>query len=230
MKDKTVAIVLSGGKGKRMGTSVSKQYLLLEDKPILYYSLKAFDNSNIDEIIIVAGKDDIEFVTTQIVNKYNIKKVTKFVAGGKERYNSVYNGLCSIDDANYVLIHDGARPFIETELINKCIDTVKKEKACIVGMPVKDTIKIVDKDTYVKNTPSRSTVWQIQTPQCFEYSLIKSAYESIIASEREDITDDSMVMEAYECCKIKVLEGSYTNIKITTPEDILVGKTILKKN
>lgn len=229
MKDKTIAIVLSGGKGKRMGASVNKQYLLLEGKPILYYSLKAFDESDVDEIVVVSGKNDIDYVQHEIVDKYSIKKVTKIVAGGKERYNSVYNALISLADADYVLIHDGARPFIQKTVINECVNEVKLCKACVVGMPVKDTIKILDDEGFVLSTPKRSNVWQVQTPQCFAYSIVKNAYDRAINSGRDDITDDSMVVETEGTHKIKLIMGGYSNIKITTPEDLIIGKELLGK-
>lgn len=233
MGEKVTAIVLSGGKGKRMGASVSKQYLLLKDKPILYYSLKAFDESDVDEIVLVVGKEDFEFVKEEIVNKYQIKKVTSIVEGGAERYNSVYNGLCEIERStsktDYVLVHDGARPFIEVETINKVIDVVKDVKACVVGMPVKDTIKISDADGNVSKTPDRKMVWQIQTPQAFEYSILKNGYDCIINSGCKNITDDSMVVESTSKVKIKLLEGGYSNIKITTPEDLEIGMCFLKE-
>lgn len=236
MKNTTTAIILSGGKGKRMGTSVSKQYLMLNEKPILYYTLESFNQSNIDNIIIVASQSDISYVQSEIVDKYNISKVQAIIEGGAERYNSVYNGLKYIESnlnvlkkTEYVLIHDGARPFISVEIINKTIDEVDSYKACIVGMPVKDTIKIVDADENVSSTPDRNNLWQIQTPQAFQYRLIMDAYEKVISSCITNITDDSMVLETVSDKKIHLIKGSYENLKITTPEDLEVGKTILKK-
>lgn len=230
MTNKVVAIVLSGGKGRRMGTTTSKQYLLLDGKPILYYSIKAFDNSKVDEIILVVGEGDEEFVEEEIVNKYGIHKVKKIINGGKERYNSVYNGIKAIESINntYVLIHDGARPFITTEIINNVIDKVFEAKACIVGVPAKDTIKVVDETGTVMETPDRNKLWQVQTPQAFEYALVLESYEKIIEQGRNDITDDSMVVEVTSNFPIKMIMGSYNNIKITTPEDLNVGFSILQ--
>lgn len=230
MTNKIVAIVLSGGKGKRMGTTTSKQYLLLNGKPILYYSLKAFDDSDVDEIILVVGEGDESFVEEEIVKKYSIRKVKLIVKGGKERYNSVYNGMCNIEDSNntYVLVHDGARPFITPSLINKTIDEVLEFNACVVGVPAKDTIKVVDKNNYVKDTPDRSILWQVQTPQAFKYDLLMNSYRKVMEDDRSEITDDSMVVEYASDIPVKMILGNYNNIKITTPEDLNIGLAILE--
>ena len=230
MTNKIVAIVLSGGKGKRMGTTTSKQYLLLNGKPILYYSLKAFDDSDVDEIILVVGEGDESFVEEEIVKKYSIRKVKLIVKGGKERYNSVYNGMCNIEDSNntYVLVHDGARPFITPSLINKTIEEVLEFNACVVGVPAKDTIKVVDKNNYVKDTPDRSILWQVQTPQAFKYDLLMNSYRKVMEDDRSDITDDSMVVEYASDIPVKMILGNYNNIKITTPEDLNIGLAILE--
>lgn len=232
MKNKVVAIVLAGGKGKRMGASVSKQYLLIEDKPVLYYSLKAFENSNVDEIIIVAEKGTTDYCRINIVEKYNIGKVSSIIEGGAERYNSVYNGLKAIKDVgfdSYVLIHDGARALISPKVINNTIEEVKKKKAVIVGVPVKDTIKIVDNGMVI-DTPAREKLWQIQTPQAFLYEEILDAYNKAISENVPGITDDSMVMEYSGIRKVEVVMGEYENIKITTPDDLVYATNIISKN
>ena len=218
---KNVAIVLAAGQGKRMNSKVQKQFLLIKEKPVLYYTLKAFESSElITDIILVTGKDEIEYCRKEIVDKYGFEKVRKIVAGGKERYNSVHNGIQSIDDAEYVFIHDGARPFVNNEMINRAYDAVVAHKACVVGMPVKDTIKISDQAGFASQTPDRKLVWQVQTPQTFEYHLIKEAYEKLMIEEPEGITDDAVVVETMTDHKVKLVEGSYRNIKITTPEDL----------
>lgn len=221
---KNVAIVLAAGQGKRMNSKVQKQFLLIKEKPVLYYTLNAFETSTqITDIILVTGKDEIEYCRKEIVEKYGFNKVRKIVAGGKERYHSVYNGIQAIDEADYVFIHDGARPFVDGEIIARVCDAVKKYKACVVGMPVKDTIKIADEEGYAQQTPDRRKVWQIQTPQTFAYDLIKEAYEKLLAEEPDGITDDAMVVETMTNHKVKLIEGSYRNIKITTPEDLDVA-------
>ena len=218
---KNVAIVLAAGQGKRMNSKVQKQYLLLKGKPILYYTLNAFEKSPlISEIVLVTGKDEIEYCQKEIVEKYGFEKVRKITAGGKERYYSVYEGIKVIEDADYVLIHDGARPFVDEVIIERVCENVQEYKACVVGMPVKDTIKIADEEGFAAQTPDRRKVWQVQTPQTFEYELIRTAYEKLLAEEPEGITDDAMVVETMTEHKVKLVEGSYRNIKITTPEDL----------
>lgn len=218
------AVVLAAGLGKRMNESVPKQYLLLNQKPILYYSLKAFEESAVDDMILVAANGEEEFCKSEIVERFGFKKVRAVVAGGKERYHSVYEGLKAVKNTDYVLIHDGARPFINTDMIQCSIEAVRLHDACVVGMPVKDTIKILDADHFVADTPKRDLVWQIQTPQTFAYSLIFAAYREIMKRDDIQITDDAMVLEHMTGKKIRVIEGDYRNIKITTPEDIAVAR------
>ena len=224
---KTTAIVLAAGSGKRMNSKVHKQYLLLKEKPILYYSLKAFEDSVIDEIILVVGEGEIDFCQKDIVERYGIQKVRIIVEGGKERYHSVYEGLKAAGGADYVLIHDGARPFVTQSIIERTLSAVYEYKACVVGMPVKDTIKIIDEDSYAKETPDRSHIWLVQTPQAFSYPLIFDAYSRMLMQEDIGITDDAMVVERMTECKVKLIEGSYQNIKITTPEDLDIAEVYL---
>lgn len=218
---KNTAIVLAAGQGKRMKSSVQKQYLLIKEKPVLYYTLNVFEKSPlISEIILVTGKEEIEYCRKEIVEKYGFSKVSSIVAGGKERYHSVYEGICAVDRADYVYIHDGARPFVTEEILSRADRAVQSYGACVVGMPVKDTIKRADADCFAVETPDRRTLWQVQTPQVFEYELIKNAYEKLMEEEPEGITDDAMVVETMTDRKVKLVEGSYRNIKITTPEDL----------
>ncbi len=225
--EKYTAIVLAAGVGKRMNSKIQKQYMLLGGKPVLFYALDAFEKSRVDEIILVVGKGEIEYCRKEIVEKYKFHKVTKIVEGGKERYHSVYEGLKAIDTADYVLIHDGARPFINQQILVHAIEAVKQYQACVVGMPVKDTIKITTEDGFSKETPERKHVWMIQTPQCFSYSLIFDAYQKMLQNEDTTITDDAMVLEKVKGLPVKMVEGSYRNIKITTPEDLLVAEAYL---
>lgn len=227
-KQKYAAIVLAAGSGKRMNSKVHKQYLIIQDRPVLYYSLKAFEDSAVDEIVLVVGKGEEEFCRKEIVDKYGISKVKAIVEGGKERYHSVFEGLKQTSDADYVLIHDGARPFVNQDIIRRCMQEVQKYQACVVGMPVKDTIKIADEGGYAKQTPDRKNVWMIQTPQTFSYALIYEAYEEMLKTEDAAITDDAMVLERIKGKKSKLIEGSYRNIKITTPEDILIANVYLQ--
>ena len=227
-KQKYAAIVLAAGSGKRMNSQVHKQYLIIQDRPVLYYSLKEFEDSAVDEIVLVVGKGEEEFCRREIVDKYGISKVKAIVEGGKERYHSVFEGLKQTSDADYVLIHDGARPFVNQGIIRRCMQEVQKYQACVVGMPVKDTIKIADEGGYAKQTPDRKNVWMIQTPQTFSYALIYEAYEEMLKTEDTAITDDAMVLERIKGKKSKLIEGSYRNIKITTPEDLLIANVYLQ--
>lgn len=234
MKKRTTAIVLAAGQGKRMQSKVQKQYMLLENKPVLYYALKTFQESFIDHIILVVGKDEQEYCQKEIVNKFDFHKVRVIVEGGKERYHSVANGIQAISWENdIVFIHDGARPFVTEEILQRAYDEVEKSHACVVGMPVKDTVKIVDGNQFVTSTPVRANVWQVQTPQVFDMKLIAASYRKLIENEKEllqkgvAITDDAMVVEYFSEIPIRLVEGSYQNIKITTPEDLDVAKVFL---
>ena len=232
---KIAAICLAAGQGKRMESKVQKQYLLIDDKPVLYYALKAFQDSPVDEVVLVVGTGEEEYCRREIVEKYGFTKVKAIAIGGKERYHSVFSGLQMVKDADYVLIHDGARPFLTQEIIIRCIEGAKEYKACVAGMPVKDTIKLSDHEGNIESTPERSKVWMIQTPQAFEYSLIKEAYTTLIEQEDRGITtsipvtDDAMVVEYFLKQKVHLVYGSYENIKITTPEDMRIAEVFVKK-
>ncbi len=228
-KKKCTAIVLAAGQGKRMGTKVQKQYLEISGKPVLSYSLEVFQQSGIiDEIILVVGEGQEEYCRKEIVDKFRITKVNRIVNGGAERFHSVWNGLQEITDDGFVFIHDGARPFVTEEILMRAYETVQEEKACVVGMPVKDTIRIADANRFAKETPDRNYVWQVQTPQVFENSLIKKAYSLLMKQDIIQVTDDAMAVETMLQKNVKLVEGSYENIKITTPEDLQVAKTILR--
>ena len=228
MADKVTAIVLAAGKGSRMNSDIPKQYLTLLGKPVLFYSLQAFEESNVDEIVLVTGSGEQEYCKKEIVDKYHIKKVAHIVEGGAERYLSVHCGLLAATGADYVLIHDGARPLVSTTVINEAIQSVKETGACVVGMPVKDTIQLVDEKQDIVSTPIRKQTWLAQTPQCFSYELAMSSYNKVIEAKDTDITDDAMVVQRYGNAKVRMLEGSYENIKVTTPEDIPVAECFLK--
>lgn len=224
------AVVLAAGQGKRMGTKVHKQYLLLAGKPVLYYSLKMFQESDvIDEILLVAGEGEEEYCREQIVRKYGITKVTRVLTGGAERYHSVWNALREMEGNGYVFIHDGARPFVDAGMIMRAYEEVKIHKACVVGMPVKDTIKVADARNYVAGTPERSSLWMVQTPQVFETNLVKGAYTMLMREPYIQVTDDAMVVEMMLGHPVKLVAGSYENIKITTPEDLEIGEIFAKR-
>ena len=223
------AIVLAAGQGKRMHSKIQKQFLEIGGKPILYYSMECFQKSPlIQDIILVTGEDMISYCQSEIVEKYGFTKVCKVTAGGKERYDSVYAGLLCCQDTDYVYIHDGARPFVTEEMIQRGYEAVKRTNACVMGMPSKDTVKLADPSGYIKETPDRKIVWNIQTPQIFSYDLIRGAYESIRKKDMSNETDDAMVVEQETGTKILLVEGSYQNIKITTPEDLAVAEAFLR--
>ena len=237
-KKDCTAIVLSAGQGKRMGTSVQKQYIELQGKPIIYYTLSVFQKSEIiDDIILVVGKDQLKYVQEEIVRKYHFTKVKTVVEGGHERYASVWQGLKAreydkyyenIQDG-YVFIHDGARPFVDEEMLERAYDTVRKYKACVAGVPSKDTIKLINEEQFAVTTPEREYVWAVQTPQVFEKTLIFEAYARLMEEECVHVTDDAMVVEQMMRLPVKLFEGSYENIKITTPEDLDIARIFLIK-
>lgn len=238
-KERCVAVVLAGGRGKRMGTTLAKQYLLIREKPVLYYSLEVFEKSDlIDDVILVVGKGQIPYCRQEIVEKYQFRKIRAVVEGGTERYHSVWEALRILEQQKmkkgYIFIHDGARPFIKEEILRRAYDEVRGSGACVVGMPVKDTIKIADEQNCIHMTPKRSLVWQIQTPQVFSAELIIPAYREVIEHEQElleqgiQITDDAMVVENVCKCPVRLVEGSYENIKITTPEDLEIAEIFVK--
>lgn len=226
--NKITAIILAGGQGKRMGTSTAKQYLTLQDKPVLYYSIKAFEESEVENIILVVQDNMVEWVTTHIWKKYGFKKIRQVVTGGKERYDSVYKGLQVADSTDYILIHDGARPFITEKMIADSIHGAMKYQACVLGVPSKDTVKIVDDTRKILNTPDRSKVWCIQTPQAFCAELIQAAYKKLYEQKIDGITDDAMVVEAMMDVPVYVVLGDYQNIKLTTPEDLYIAEAFMK--
>ena len=164
-----------------------------------------------------------------LVDKYGFTKVSRIVPGGDERYASVWNGLRESEEKGYIFIHDGARPFVDEAMIERAYDCVREHKACVAGVPAKDTIKIVDQQEFVKDTPDRSSLWLVQTPQVFESRLIKGAYSMLMQESCISVTDDAMVVEQMLNYPIKMFLGGYSNIKITTPEDLEMAEVFLKK-
>ena len=235
-KERCTAIVLAAGSGKRMQSAVAKQYLLLNGKPILWYALHTFEESSlIDEVILVVGAGEVSYVLREIVEKYGFRKVINVLEGGAERYLSVWEGLQAIGQSDIVFIHDGARPFVTEDIILRTYEQAKVHGACVAGMPVKDTIKVSDEEGFADHTPKRKLVWQIQTPQVFQADLIKEAYSKLIDNLESlknagaEITDDAMVVETMRGEKVKLVEASYQNIKITTPEDMAIAECFLRK-
>lgn len=219
-------IIVAAGTGSRMNMGINKQFIKLEGKEIIAYTIEKFYyNNKIDDIVVVVKKDESELFKKEILDKYNFKNV-KIAYGGKERQDSVYNGLKLLDKkCNIVLIHDGARPFVSNKIIDSCIEKAKEHKAVVVGVPVKDTIKVIDNDNNIVDTPNRSALWAVQTPQTFDYNILIDAYKDAFKSGFYG-TDDAMLIERIGY-KVKMIEGSYNNIKITTQEDLNIGTQIL---
>jgi len=222
-------IVLAAGKGSRMHLDTPKQFLIIDEKPLLYYSLKAFEESSVNDIVVVTNEEYVEFCLRDIIEKYHITKVRKVVPGGSERYWSVWKGLEACRETDYVLIHDAARPCLTAKMIHDSILKVMECGACTVGVPVKDTIKVVNETGEGIDTPSRERLWQVQTPQSFLYDDLVAAYEKMKCSGDRDVTDDTMIIERYLEKKTYMVMGDYCNIKVTTPEDLLVAEIFLKK-
>jgi 2-C-methyl-D-erythritol 4-phosphate cytidylyltransferase len=226
---KTVAIIPAGGSGKRMQERLSKPYLSVDGKPILVHTLSVFQRSpDIDEIVLVVLEEDIQLVRQMIVKSQGISKVRHVVAGGKQRQDSVRNGLAVVDDqADIVLIHDAVRPFISESLIRLTVREAEIHGAVTVGMPVKDTIKRVDTGGWIVETLNRQVLWMTQTPQAFRRSVIQEAYRR--ADEDQFYgTDDASLVERMGC-RVKMIAASYANIKITTPEDLLMAEFLIKR-
>ncbi|MGE5679029.1 MAG: 2-C-methyl-D-erythritol 4-phosphate cytidylyltransferase [Pseudomonadota bacterium] len=221
------AIVLAAGRGNRMNAGMNKQFMPILGKPLLAHTIGIFQVcSQVDSIILVAGRGELELCRKLIVEPYGFSKVDKLVEGGSERQESVYKGLLALeDDCGIVLIHDGARPILPGDIIERCIEGAEKYGAVSAGMPAKETVKILDGKGFVKYTPQRELVWITQTPQAFRRELIRKAHENAI-SEGISGTDDASLVEILGE-KVKMLESSYENIKITTPEDIIVAETLM---
>lgn len=218
-----VAIVLGAGSGTRMKSEKNKMLLEICGKTVIERSVETFLNiSDVDEIIVTAREQEID----EYIKLLDYENVT-FVIGGKTRQESVRNAVETIEDAELLIIHDGARPLVKEEDIDNTIRAAKKYGAAAVGVNVKDTIKVVDKDCFIVDTPERSTLFAVQTPQIFDFKLYKSAMEKA-EKNGKDFTDDCGLVEFYGG-KVKMVKGDYTNIKITTPEDITIAESIIGK-
>lgn len=225
---KVTAIIPCAGQGKRMGTAVNKLFLDLGGRPLLAYTLDMFQsNSLIDEIILVVSPDDMSFCRREIVDKYRLTKIKQLVPGGKERQESVHNGLLNLDNkTELVLIHDGARPFLKKAVLERAVDAGLKKGAAVVGVPAKDTIKTVNSDLSIKETPDRQYLWQVQTPQIFRKEIISRAYREA-AKKGWTGTDDASLVEKLGI-PVYMVMGDYMNIKITTPEDLIFAGEMLR--
>lgn len=235
-KAKICAVVLAAGSGSRMHTAEKKQFMDLCGLPVVVHSLLAFEkNENIDSVVVVTAKEDVHRMLLLSL-RYNLRKVKNIAEGGDMRFKSVYSGLKTVEaDTDYVLIHDGARPLLSQELIDRCCEYVKIYKACVAAVPVTDTIKIADDRMFIKETVDRSRLWAVQTPQAFSYSIFMKAYNKLYETIREynsdpsRITDDAMIVENMGDRPVHFVPGEYSNIKITTQEDMTVAEAFINK-
>jgi 2-C-methyl-D-erythritol 4-phosphate cytidylyltransferase len=222
-RERVTAIIVAAGAGQRMG-GIDKLFTDVGGMPLLARTLAACEGCpSIDEIILVASESNLDRCW-KLVRSYGFKKVTQLVPGGARRQDSVQQGLDQVKDSLWVLIHDGVRPFIDDDLIASGIEAAREYGAAVAAVPVKDTIKVVNADHVVRNTPKRETLWAAQTPQVFRIDVIRAAYRDAFG----DVTDDAMLLERLGQ-PVKVYRGSYENIKITTPEDLDLAECILKR-
>ena len=226
----TVAIIPAAGAGVRMSGHRAKQFLDIEGRPLLALTLEKFQACpSVDGIILVVPSDDMDYCRKDIIDKYNLSKVKKIVAGGKRRQDSVRLGVeASGGDYALVLIHDGVRPLIAPALIEKVVSSSKKERAIITALPAKETIKEINKDGFVVQTYDRSQVWMVQTPQVFRYEDILMAHQRAVLEHWEEVTDDALLLEKMGI-PVKIIEGSEDNIKITTPHDLELALFLFRK-
>ena len=227
----STAIVLAAGSGTRMRQPMKKQFMPVGEKPLLYYSLKAFSDRGIGRIVLVAAKEDFPYCRKEFAESAAFSCPIQLVQGGKERYDSVYAGLLAAKGCAYVFIHDGARPCLEQGVLERTASCAAQYGACVAAVPVKDTIKVADERGFAKETLDRSRLWGIQTPQVFRYEIAMQAYRRMMHEPKAGlrITDDAMVVENYSDCPVKMAEGSYRNIKVTTQEDLTVVQSYLSE-
>jgi 2-C-methyl-D-erythritol 4-phosphate cytidylyltransferase len=224
---RVVAVIPAGGSGTRMGADVPKQFLPLGGVPMLLHSLRAFDRApSVDTVILVVQRDERRRALTDVIERYGVKKVQKVIAGGETRQQSVYNGLKETDpDVEIVVVHDAVRPFVTDDLIEQSIEAARKGSGAIVAVPMKDTPKQAGLDRQIQRTLDRNSLWMAQTPQTFRRDVLLEAYEKA-AIEHLQATDDAALVERLGH-KVGIVAGTWENIKITTPEDLIIAEAIL---
>lgn len=221
-------VIAAAGKGTRMGLETNKQYLEIQGKPVLAITIQRFEECFfIDEIIVVANETEVDFCRKNVIDRFGFKKVKIVTPGGATRQQSVYNGLCHVSPGcGIVLIHDGARPFIDAYGIETCIDAAEQYGAAVLAVPARDTIKRSDESDFIEETVDRSKLWYIQTPQAFHYELIMDAHTKAM-QDGFDGTDDAVLAERMGY-KVKLVLGSYNNIKITASEDLIMAESMAR--
>lgn len=224
---KVVAVIPAGGTGKRMGTAICKQFLMLGEWPLILHALLVFERTPaVEAVIMVVPADERDRALREVVDRYGLKKVQKVVAGGATRQESVYHGLKETEaDAEIVVVHDAVRPFVTEELIERSIELARQEGGAIVAVPMKDTPKQVGPDGKIQRTLDRSGLWLAQTPQTFRRGILIEAYRKADI-DRLHATDDAALVERLGH-PVAIVPGSWENIKITTPEDLVIAEAIL---
>jgi len=224
----TSVVIAAAGKGTRMGIATNKQYIMLQGKPVLALTIQQFEDCDfIDEIIVAANETELEYCRKNVMERYAFTKVKDVVSGGMTRQQSVYNGLRRVSpECGIVLIHDGARPFIDAQSIKTCIDAAQKYGAAVSAVPARDTIKRADSSGFISETLDRNGLWYIQTPQAFRRELIMEAHAKA-AEEGFDGTDDAVLAERIGH-KVRLVMGSYNNIKITAKEDLVMAEALIR--
>ena len=224
-----------------MHTQTPKQYLELCGRPVIAWSLGAFEAfDGVDDVILVSAPEDIEYCRCEIVEAFGLDKVRSIIPGGAERYLSVWEGLKEAKrmldqqqecpaDGGYLFVHDGARPLVDRGILERTLTDARKYHACVAAMPVKDTIKVADEEGFAAQTPDRRLLWQIQTPQVFSFPLVYEAYRKLVDEGISEVTDDAMVVERETEVRVKLTQGSWQNLKITTPEDLEIARLFLRQ-
>lgn len=237
-KKACTAVLLAAGSGLRMGADIRKQYMRIAGIPMFLYSLRAMQACPfITDILLMVPEGDLEMASAAVSEYASFEKIRGFCPGGAERFLTVALALEYINwDCDYVFIHDCARPMIDQGILARLYETVTAGISCVAAVPSKDTIKIADEEGYVVQTPSRSSMWIVQTPQVFSFGLIREAHRRVVGQQQElaargiTITDDAMVAEQMMGEKVKMVMGSYKNIKVTTPEDVGIAEMFLKED
>ncbi len=231
---RTEAVVVAAGRSTRMGSTRRKQYMDLMGRPVVYYSLKALQDSPVDRIVLVCGEGEEDYCEEQIVRRYGLSKVGSIVAGGPQRYDSVYSGLKCTNCCDYVMIHDGARPLLSQYIIEKCLRSAVKYRASVAAVKASDTVKVEDGNGFIAESPDRSMIWLVQTPQVFEYSLIRNSYDRLMSTMDRlkgagvAVTDDTMVARMFGSVNAKLVENPDPNIKITRKVDLVLAEALLR--
>ena len=228
MVDNLRVVIAAAGKGRRMGSTTNKQYMLLNGTPVLSYSLDFFERLPVvNQIVVVCARDEVEYCEEEIVKRFEFDKVAAVVPGGQERQDSVWAGLQHLgDDTDLVAVHDGARPLLSAEVLTRLLTEAREWGAAIPGIASRDTVKLGDRDGFVRQTMDRTSVYAIQTPQVFNYTELVTAYRE--AREEGFLgTDDASLFERY-IGRVKIVPGDYNNIKITTPQDMIVAEALLR--